>query len=931
MAASCPSDDRIAAFVEGALSSEDAVALRAHLDGCEACAELVADYAEAFGLPTADLPSTHPPSQPAARRDAPARPRGSDLDLSEGEMCDRYVVLMLAGRGGMGEVYVAYDPTLDRKLALKIVRPSRAPDGKAQDRLLAEARRAAAVTHDNLVPIYDVGFARGRAYIAMEYVEGHSLAQWLRTSARSPAEIRDVFVGAARGLAAAHDAGIVHRDFKPANVLLGRDGRPRVTDFGLARARDDDDGSHDHGGPAGTPAYMAPEQWAGETVDARADQYAYCVALYEALHGRRPPRADADTGVDASDRPGPRHVIDETTKPTPLDAVLRRGLSPRPEDRFGSMHDVIAALRPRRRWWPAWVLGAAGLAGLAAWTAWPPPRSEPRCAGRDPMDVVVSAETKAAVRGRLEGTGVDFAKDTAERTVQALDRYSLQWTTAFDETCAAPAAPAVRACLQRAQEELVATIDVLRDADEPVLARAVSMVHELPDPQLCLARADERGDPFAPEAEVAAIEALGAKVAALRRAGRYDDAYGVAEQALTRAQTLGHTGTLARAEIWMGTLQLRRTQDEDAAAHLERAAWLASRADDDEVHVQSLAALIGLEGGLARRPERARMWAARARTALRAAGSPPRLRQSLLLAEGNSAALVGDDRRAITLLEEAATLAETLHGEDHYLVVRPLQGLGIARLNQGDVAGAKRDLERAHAINEATFGPLHPELAKTLDVLAAIAIAEHRMDDAVELARRSLQISIAAHGPSSLRTAQEHHHLGMHLDDAGDFDGASEHLVRAVAIMEDVGGPYERSLQNALDALGLLRYHQDRYDEAVAAFQRSIAIAEHNGEGESVDASNAWSHLGDAYRWGGHLDDAERAHAQALRLREASGRPHYVAATLAALARVAKEREDWPRARALYEDAIAHWEAGYGPDHPYVARTRESLAEIEQK
>ncbi len=924
MAAACPSDDRIAAFVEGALRSDDAAALRAHLDGCEACAELVADYAEAFGLPSADQPSTHPPSQVGD-----AGERGPDLDLHEGDMFDRYVVLMLAGRGGMGEVYVAYDPTLDRKLALKIVRPSRTPDESAQERLLAEARRAAAVTHDNLVPIYDVGFARGRAYIAMEYVEGPSLAQWLRTDSPTPTQIVDVFVGAARGLAAAHDAGIVHRDFKPANVLLGRDGRPRVTDFGLARALDDDDEAP---GAAGTPAYMAPEQWAGRAVDARADQYAFGVALFEALHGRRPPRADADTGVDASDPLAPHHVIDTTTtRPTPYDALLRRCLRARPDDRFATMHEVIAALAPRRRARTAWVLAAAGLVGVATWIAWSPPAPPRRCAGRDRMDAIVTSESMAAVRAGLERTHADFARVAAGQTVQALGRYAAGWTAAYDETCHAPAAPQVRGCLRQAEDELVATIDVLRDADETSAARAVSMVRELPEPRECLDRADERSDRFAPAATIAEVESLEAQVNALRRAGRYEEALVIAQRALSQAQASGHTATLARAEFSIGMLQLRRTEDEDAAVHLERAAWLASRVSDDEIHVQALASLIGLEGGLLRRPERARQWAQRARTALRAAGSPPRLRQSLLLAEGGFAALVGEDRRAIALLEEATAIAEALYGDDHHLVARPLQGLGIARFNQGDLVGARRDVERAVAINEAALGPVHPELTKSLDVLAAIAGFEGKRDEAVTIAERSLQIAIAAHGPDALRTAQEHHHLAIQLDDAERFEEASVHILAAIAGMEAAGGPYEHSLQNALDALGLVRFHQDRYEPAVAAFERSIAIAEHNGEGDSIDTASAWSHLGETFRWGGRMDDAVRAHERALGIRERYGRPHYVAATLSALARVARDRGDWASARAFYEDAAGHWEAAYGPEHPFVQRARGSMVEMEQK
>ncbi|HEX8113371.1 MAG TPA: serine/threonine-protein kinase, partial [Kofleriaceae bacterium] len=233
----------------------------------------------------------------------PAEPFGANLG--------RYRLERELGAGAMGVVHAAFDPDLERRIALKVLRGATATT-QARDRLLREARAMARLSHPNVVTVHEVGTAGGRDFVAMELIHGETLAEWLRAQPRPPAAILDAFLAAGRGLAAAHAAGIVHRDFKPHNVLRSRDGRIVVTDFGLAREA--------HGAPApaldatlplgaeitaggsssplagltvtgsllGTPAYMAPEQWSGGAVTPATDQFAFCVALWEALAGQRP-------------------------------------------------------------------------------------------------------------------------------------------------------------------------------------------------------------------------------------------------------------------------------------------------------------------------------------------------------------------------------------------------------------------------------------------------------------------------------------------------------------------------------------------------------------------------------------------------------------------------------------------------------------------
>ncbi len=291
---SCASTNTIAALLAGAADPVVAERLEVHLDECAACRRLVAELGRGLSAigdgkltaPTERLPQV-------------------------GESFDRYEIRRVVGVGGMGIVYEAHDTTLDRRVALKLLRPDLL-DGPS---LLTEARSMARLQHPNIATVHDAGIANGQLYICMEYVAGTTLRAWTSSRRRDWRNVARVFAAAGAGLAYVHRAGLVHLDFKPDNVLVDGDGRVRVTDFGVARivgAR-----------PAariivGTPAYMAPEQQRGDTTDARSDQFAFCVSMREALGNSYAPRW--------------------------LHRVVRRGLSAHPADRFATMDELLAAL-----------------------------------------------------------------------------------------------------------------------------------------------------------------------------------------------------------------------------------------------------------------------------------------------------------------------------------------------------------------------------------------------------------------------------------------------------------------------------------------------------------------------------------------------------------------------------------------------------------
>ncbi|HUH01882.1 MAG TPA: serine/threonine-protein kinase, partial [Kofleriaceae bacterium] len=384
----CPDDTTLVELVGGHLDAAAVGRLDEHLDDCGECRQVVAALA-------------------------------GGAELGRGAQLGRYMIVDVLGTGAMGLVYEAYDPTLHRRVAIKVLRPGAE---MPRDRLVREARALARLAHPNVVTVYEVGDAGDAVFVAMELVDGESLRAWMQARPRTASEVREVFAQAAAGLAAAHAADLVHRDVKPDNIIVGGDGRVRVTDFGLARAGGtreaavlDEDLALDRtisrtGAVLGTPAYMAPEQLRGEDADARSDQFGLCVAMFEALYGERPFAGDDVPALRErvlAGRPAPAPA--EARVPRWLDAAVRRGISLDPAHRFSSLAAFEHELRRDRRGAQRWLLGGAAGAVVAASLGFvllrggdgPPPALDP-CAGSEPAFAAVwSHERRAAVGMRL--------------------------------------------------------------------------------------------------------------------------------------------------------------------------------------------------------------------------------------------------------------------------------------------------------------------------------------------------------------------------------------------------------------------------------------------------------------------------------------------------------------------------------------------------
>ncbi|HWO20630.1 MAG TPA: protein kinase [Kofleriaceae bacterium] len=404
-------DNAAAEFVSGGMTPAAQSRIEGHLASCRDCRELVAALAMDAG--TDSHADTLPQQLDSSSSSSQASQRPTRT-LAIGDRVGRYLVLSALGAGGMGVVFSAYDPQLDRKVALKLLRAGITYNTKdARTRLRREAQAIAQLSHPNVVGVYDVGNTdEGDLYIAMEFVDGETLTSWLKRYPRTWRDIVDIYLQAARGLLAAHSVGLLHRDFKPDNVLVGSDGRVRVTDFGLARSViTPEDAARVPGrfrrpssspGPSalnveltatgtvlGTPRYMAPEQLKGPDIDHRADQFSFSVALYEALYGMHPlPGSTAVSMLEKHEKAQPPPEIVKGIPPTIARAIMT-GLERDRAKRFPTMSALISALVPPQQRSPARyaaiALGGLMVAGITVAAIWPtepvavvlPPEQDP--------------------------------------------------------------------------------------------------------------------------------------------------------------------------------------------------------------------------------------------------------------------------------------------------------------------------------------------------------------------------------------------------------------------------------------------------------------------------------------------------------------------------------------------------------------------------
>jgi tetratricopeptide (TPR) repeat protein/predicted Ser/Thr protein kinase len=505
-------------------------------------------------------------------------------DQSAAGAVGRFRVLQRLGAGGMGVVYEAYDPELARGVALKLVNVA------AKDRKIAldEAQALARLSHPNVVPIYDVGFERNRVYLVMELVRGKTLRQWV--PGRKPREILDVYQQAGRALAAAHDAGLVHRDFKPENAIVGADGRVRVVDFGLACEADDPErmtGERRH--VAGTPRFMAPEIKAGSAVTPAADQYSFCVALAGALERTR--------------EPTPRRIV----------AVIERGRAADPAERFRSMNDLLRALArdpARTRGRLAAVGGLVVTVGVLAFFLGRHNLSEAPDVcdeGAAQLEAAWSQTARSAALARVATLGA-YGQSLRPLLERGLEAHVSRWVSEYGAACrdrrsgveTDTMADRRTTCLRRGSDALAAVGELIRRAEPAKLAELPLAVQSMPDPASCSDRdaltADIARPPPGLKAPVESVQRQITQARIQVGAGRYEQAIAEARTAVANARRLNYEPVLAEALLVQGHAQMNLVDREAAVPVLAEATKVAMSSRADALAVEAWARRAYVQG-----------------------------------------------------------------------------------------------------------------------------------------------------------------------------------------------------------------------------------------------------------------------------------------------------------------------------------------------
>ena len=794
----------------------------------------------------------------------PARPGARDRPgkrvLDKGTALGRYVILERLGSGGMSEVYAAFDPQLDRRVALKLLRPDvvagmAAEEGKA--RVLREAQALARLSHRNVVAVHDVGTEGGEIFIAMEYVDGVTVRTWLADHERPWREILNVFLDAGHGLAAAHDAGLVHRDFKPDNVLVTPTGRVVVLDFGLARGAGGPEGGAAVQTPAtqpdlarppaapgqppgaasrpshpshpsmsrapldtpltrmgdlmGTPRYMSPEQLGAAIVDGRSDQFSFCVSFYEALHGRRPfpgeHVAELLEQIQSGSVP-PRPA--KSPAPAWLDALLEKGLAVEPRDRFESMHALLRALERnpadrRRRFFTA--LGVVAVLGASAAGATVALRvRDAQCKGGETrLNGVWDERRRDAVRLAFAATGDPIAASAFAATAEALDAYRARWGQGWADACEAATIRGEQtmevrmlrmSCLDQARSRMDALVGLFAQADRQVVQGAAKAARSLEDVSAC--------------SDVPRLQSV---------------------------------APLPTEPVAVAHIELLRRHLAEADAR--RSAGKMSEASEK---------------------------ASTAVAEARALGHPGLLAEAFYL-QGLIEQERGHTKAAEESLEGAARAAIAAR-DDVRLVMSWSLLAGVVGYRQARPAEGRRWAEYAQAALPRISAPTQPE-SEVERARAMIDFAEGRYSESLQHYQRALTLKRAALGPDSFEVAQMENNVAVLLGQLGRNSESREHHERALNLLRRMYGSDHPAVAGSLDNLGIVLVDLGELQAAERAQREALAIRARAYGDPSADVAKSLNNLGRTLNMAGRHAEAYQILQRALTTTRATEGPNH--------------------------------------------------------
>jgi serine/threonine-protein kinase len=919
-------------------------------------------------MPTGDLRPTvtdEASTDPTARtvelrgtgRAAAATVRSEPLDAGEPALGDadhligatigRYRVLAQLGAGGMGVVYRAHDPVLDRTVALKVLPPlDESRRAVLEARLRREAQALARLDHHNVLAVYDVGIAHASLFVAMQFVDGTTLEHAIAAQHLPARRILAHYIAAGRGLAAAHAAGIVHRDVKPSNILVDRSGRVYVGDFGLARGENDaETASGESPGPLlatgmtragsilGTPLYMSPEQHRGEPTTTRSDQFSFCVALWRDAFGAHPFVTgpwQADAALEAMERDA---IVEPVRPQLPARAVraLRRGLRHDPAARWPSMTALIAELEPvRRAPWLAGIAGGVIAGGVAAALALGGSRGDPCAGAADRLDQIATPARRRAISDGFAATRLAYAGDTAARVIAAIDGYGRAWAGMRIDACRAdqarhqPVFDRRTACLDHRLAGLDAALATLTGVGGQLIAdvvdRAGDVVAALPPIEDCGDLARLAAAPAEPEDPVVRIriDQLGAELERQRAslaAGVLVGAVDKAEALVASVRGAGWGPLLGQALHHASEAHQSVNEVDLAIDRMREASVEAGRARDDAA---AAAAMVRVAYLLAERSKAAEALAvvADAEVNVLRAGDPPRLRGRLEIARGDALGHASRFAESRAAFDKAIELTRRDPRHDELEVAAMLTDEAEMLKTAAQPRPARDALREAERIFAARLGSGHPRLTAVHNTLGSVLLqlgdfpaarAEYAAAGAIVEARfPSDSLALAKQQGNLAMLELRQGHLGPAL--AG-YEAVHRRLEQAV--------PEHPETYQALYMIGAIQLEQSRYDDALATMQRVLAYRlEHLGDA-NVATANVLDGIANVYQARDDYPHAIEARKRGLAIREKALGPDNpdVVLSLDALGFIALDTGDCAQATALARRSLDILERSHSSDH----------------
>jgi tetratricopeptide (TPR) repeat protein len=779
--------------------------------------------------------------------------------IARGERVDRYQIIRLLARGGMGAIYVALDPKLDRQIALKLLSSAQGPD--AAERMISEAQALARLDDPHVVQVFDAGEYEGQVFIAMQLVDGEDLAAALSRKKASIAQIVTWFVEAGRGLAAAHAAGLVHRDFKPNNVLIDRRGRALVTDFGLAREIADTKGRTGMGVILGTPAYMSPEQHGSQAATEASDQFSFCVALWEALFGQHPfiegdrtsigqmsPYAIGYQIYDGNIRPPPKR----SRVPRRVIDALTRGLQRDPAKRWPSMTALLTELAPaqKRSIWPL-VAGAgmvaAAAGGAAVWFVLSHDRDAASICS-DTANIresaVWSPATAKQIRDKFGASGRSYAGKAADAAATSLDKYATRWRQNVIDVCTAdhasagPAPDLVvrrRACLDSRLDALRGAISLLGGEAKPELVdHAQQVVEGLPDLDDCNDTASLLAAPGLPPPEKShQIEKLDQDIqmaVARGNGGDFEGSRATLAELAKQADAIGWAPLQARAHLAYGERLIGMLAHDPG--ELVKAGELATANHMDREAARAWADAM-LATAWDRQPEGVEALAHVARASAARTGDKV-LELRVDIAYGRAMTRVRKYQAALDSCRAVLPRAEQMDRANELTSAR--ECMLEALVPTGQYAEVEKLV--TELINNGTqkYGADHPTIADYLTARVQIERHRNELDKARADVERILEIRKKAFSPRHFKVAEALVELGQVQEDEGKRDEARATYEQALDVLKDSPDQI-LLLGNIHQALAFMEQHAGHHAAAIAHFEQALELERKQAGNDSLEVA----------------------------------------------------------------------------------------------